>query len=485
MIRRLSARSFILVSLLALISLWSGWAASLMDVYIPVVQRDWPPPPDASMLKITEVLYHPQDDTAVEWVELVYFGLSPLPLWDIKIGDEETLGDGEGMFRFPAGTHATSGEVLIIASQAVAFQATYGFPPNYEFKESDPYVPNMLKYTAWAGGNVSLSDAGDEVLLLDLKDDLIDGISYGNMTTILNPAVKKVAAGHSLERYPAGQDTDTALDWQDQPRPIPGIIDLVLPTPTVTASLTSTVTQSVTLTATLTRTPTLTSTATRTATPTLPQTATTTLTQTSTQTHTNTVTPTATQTLTPTPSPPPGALLLSEVLYDPSGTEPDGEWFEIYNPGEQAISLDGYKVGDEETQGSTEGMYAFPGGALIPAGGAVIVVNKNTAFQAVYGFAADFELSDSDPNVPNMIRYSAWGTGSLYLNNDGDELLLLNSEDQIEDALSWGSSSWAFDPPAVDVSQSNSLERHPANQDTDSAADWIDQPAPNPGIIPD
>ena len=33
-----------------------------------------------------------------------------------------------------------------------------------------------------------------------------------------------LAAGHSLERVPAGKDTDTAGDWFDQPAPSPGAV---------------------------------------------------------------------------------------------------------------------------------------------------------------------------------------------------------------------------------------------------------------------
>jgi len=42
-------------------------------------------------------------------------------------------------------------------------------------------------------------------------------------------------------------------------------------------------------------------------------------------------------------------LVISEVLYDPAGVEPDAEWIEIYNPGSVPLSLSGYKIGDEET----------------------------------------------------------------------------------------------------------------------------------------
>src|SRR3990170_5105758 len=53
-------------------------------------------------------------------------------------------------------------------------------------------------------------------------------------------------------------------------------------------------------------------------------------------------------------------LLISEVLYDTPGTDSDEEWIEIYNPTGSALNISHYKIGDEETQGGSEGMFEFP-----------------------------------------------------------------------------------------------------------------------------
>ena len=60
-------------------------------------------------------------------------------------------------------------------------------------------------------------------------------------------------------------------------------------------------------------------------------------------------------------------------------------------------------------------------------------------------------------------------------------MLLLDRDNHILDAVSWGSSNWAFDPPVPAVADNHSIERYPANQDTNSAIDWRDQPMPAPG----
>jgi len=179
-------------------------------------------------------------------------------------------------------------------------------------------------------------------------------------------------------------------------------------------------------------------------------------------------------------------LLISEVLYDTPGADEDEEWIEIYNATASTIDLSVYKLGDEEEQGKGEGMYQFPAEASIPPAGVVVIALKATGFYALYGFNPDYEVTDTDPSIPDMIKYSAWATGKIALSNSGDEVLILDEGDAIVDAMSYGNATTFFDPPCPDVSTGHSLERSPVNVDTDTAEDWIDQEFPNPGsaIIP-
>jgi hypothetical protein len=176
-------------------------------------------------------------------------------------------------------------------------------------------------------------------------------------------------------------------------------------------------------------------------------------------------------------------LLISEVLYDTPGTDEDEEWIEIYNPTASTIDLSVYKIGDEEEQGKGEGMYQFPPEASIPPEGVIVIALKATGFYALYGFNPDYEVTDTDPSVPDMIKYSAWATGKIALSNSGDEVLILDEGDAIVDAMSYGDATTFFDPPCPDVITGHSLERSPANVDTDTADDWIDQEFPNPGSV--
>jgi hypothetical protein len=491
------------------------------------------------LVLISEVMADPSgDEPAGEWIELYNPSSVAVNLSNYKVGDEETRGQSEGMLQFPPGANLAPGKAIVVANSAATFFATYGFYPQYEMVETLASVPNMNKYKAWANGNISLVNTGDEVLVLDGSNQVMDKLSWGNSTWAFIPSIKSPPAGHTLERYPVYPDTDTASDWRDQPIPAPGTVDTSQPTPpptstptastTPTNSATPTVTptSSVTLSPTHTQTvtPTGTSTPTHTRTgesptrpsnthtptptrtgesptrptnthtltptrtgesPTRPPNATPTGTDEPTATRSPTITPTPTATTEPaaTPTPFDGRLLISEVGYNPSGSEPDAEWIEIYNPDSNTTNLEGFKLGDEETQGNAEGMLLFPPGATIAPGQIILVANLASTFSLTYGFNPDFEMRESDPNVPNLTKYSSWGSGSVSLNNLGDEVLLLDAADNLVDAVSWGSSPWAFDPPVPSVGDGHSIERYPPTQDTNSAADWVDRSTPAPGQI--
>lgn len=176
-------------------------------------------------------------------------------------------------------------------------------------------------------------------------------------------------------------------------------------------------------------------------------------------------------------------LVVSEVMYDPVGVESDREWIEIYNLGNTSVELADYKVGDEETSGGGEGMMRFPSGVSIAPGQVIIVARNARGFSAAYGFDPDYEMAESNPAVPNMEHYSLWASGSVALHNDSDEVLLLDPSDSVVDAVSWGSSTFAFDPAAPDVAEGHSLERYYAGADADAASDWVDRATPAPGNV--
>ena len=111
------------------------------------------------------------------------------------------------------------------------------------------------------------------------------------------------------------------------------------------------------------------------------------------------------------PNAPVLALLVSEVLYDTDASDSNGEWIEIFNESASVVNIGGFKIGDEETMGSGEGMYTFPAGQSLEPGLHMILARRATGFMLAHGFQPDFEFIDTDPTVPDMSNYSVWGSG--------------------------------------------------------------------------
>lgn len=166
---------------------------------------------------------------------------------------------------------------------------------------------------------------------------------------------------------------------------------------------------------------------------------------------------------------------------NPTGTDTEREWFEIFNQTPLTIDLTGYKVGDEETQGSTEGMYSFPSGTMMPSGEVYVIALKATGFEAFYGFKPDFELTSSDPLVPDLTQYLTWGSGILALGNSGDHALIVSPADTIVDGVNHGDATLFF--TGVLLGDNQSYERI-VQPDTDTAADWTvrDSGSATPGF---
>lgn len=444
----------------------SGYARAANRLFLPLIfyQHHLPTPVPGRLL-ISEVCYHPGGgQPAGEWFELYNAGDLPLDLTGCKVGDAEHAGKLEGMYQFPGVLELPPGSTLVIAVQASAFHQQFGLLPDFEVYDSDPRVPDLIRYDRWATGRLELGNSGDELLALDREDEIVDAVSWGSSTLALNPAVKAVAPGHSIERYPPYLDTDQASDWRDQGDPSPGEVDLTPPT------ITPTPTPSITPTPTRTPIPSLTPTPTRTLVPSL------------TPTPTPTITLTPTPTRTPASTPPHGLVRLSEIMNFPLAGDPVLEWIEIFNPGGSAVDLGGLRIGDaQEPGGWAEGMYLFPAGFSLGPGQAAVIANHADYFRSVYNFSPDFALVAENLPVPTLIPDHGWAKGKMNLDPLGDEVLLLGAEGEMLDAVSWGASDWAFSPPAGRVSSGSSLERYPADVDTDRADDWREQPCPSPG----
>ncbi|MGC8873229.1 MAG: lamin tail domain-containing protein [Chloroflexia bacterium] len=180
-------------------------------------------------------------------------------------------------------------------------------------------------------------------------------------------------------------------------------------------------------------------------------------------------------------------LLVSEVLYDPSGSEPGEEWVELYNPTAQSVDLSGWSLGDAAVDGEYgSGRYLFPEGTRI--GPRAVVVVAAQAADAI-GFQPDLEFCidphRDDPRVPNMVPAGAWAGFGFALSNSGDEFVLRDALGRSVDVLVYGGGSYpGIVPHLGGVAPNHSLERRPPDRDSDDCAhDFWDRYPPTPGRV--
>jgi hypothetical protein len=180
-------------------------------------------------------------------------------------------------------------------------------------------------------------------------------------------------------------------------------------------------------------------------------------------------------------------VLISEVLYDSSG--PDlAEFIEIANPTNSPIDISSYSIGDALSRDDYEDVRRFPSNTILTGGDALVVANTATGFYSLFGYFPDFEIRDSHPLVSNLIDDPTWGAPGAYvqLSNQGDEVILRNAEDEIVDAIGYGSGyvPGVISCPLVQISN-YSLERYPFWMDTnDCGKDFRSQSDPTPGTLP-
>ena len=143
---------------------------------------------DWSVLLLTEIMYHPEDDELLvdesvqEFVELRNTGSTPLDLGGLSF----TAGI---RFTFPVGTVLPSGEAIVLAADEEAFTHRYGFGPLGTFEGA-------------------LNNGGERIQLTAPNGDVVLEVSYDDGERW--PAAAD-GGGPSLVRY----DADPARDPSD------------------------------------------------------------------------------------------------------------------------------------------------------------------------------------------------------------------------------------------------------------------------------
>lgn len=130
----------------------------------------------------------------------------------------------------------------------------------------------------------------------------------------------------------------------------------------------------------------------------------------------------------------PSDLQIDEVLYRGS----DEEFIVLSNTGATPIDLTGWLVGDAETPGKSEGIYALPTGTLLAAGDLLVLARNGLAFRNQWGRPANAEFAATDADTPDLVRRRDLAKGEMALNDSGDELLLFNPDGTVADAVAFG-----------------------------------------------
>lgn len=158
-----------------------------------------------------------------QWIEVVNASQDVVPLGTWSIGDAETPNDGEAMAHFP-NVFLSPGVNFVVARNGLTFFQDHAFRANAECENVDGATPDMLPFAQWAATTqFNIPNAGDQVLLLDRANTIVDVVTFKNSSYPGVTPHPGTPAFHSLERTNVDVDTDDcALDFMDEAAPNPG-----------------------------------------------------------------------------------------------------------------------------------------------------------------------------------------------------------------------------------------------------------------------
>jgi predicted extracellular nuclease/2',3'-cyclic-nucleotide 2'-phosphodiesterase (5'-nucleotidase family) len=151
----------------------------------------------------------------------------------------------------------------------------------------------------------------------------------------------------------------------------------------------------------------------------------------------------------PPPPPDPAAVLvINEVMQNPDAVlDASGEWFEIYNPNDTAVDIDGWTISD---RGADSHVIDNGGPLLVPADG-YLVLGNNTDTGSNGGVTVDYGFP-----------------GTFFLGNADDELVLMDTTSAEVDHVEWdGGPSWP-DPTGASMTLSD------PSADNNEPANWCE-----------
>lgn len=148
-------------------------------------------------------------------------------------------------------------------------------------------------------------------------------------------------------------------------------------------------------------------------------------------------------------------LVLSELLYDPAGSDTGKEWIELYNPTAYAVNLSGWML--EHWDGESA---ALVGNVTLP-------LNASIPGYGFYLIGASADPANITPTPDYVPDYWFTDYGLHNGGNGGDAIRLKDSTGVVIDTLGYGSGTISNYPeffessPASDPAAGKSLERKP------------------------
>ncbi len=106
-------------------------------------------------------------------------------------------------------------------------------------------------------------------------------------------------------------------------------------------------------------------------------------------------------------------IAITEWISDPTGTQPDAEWIELYNFGSSSVDIANWEVSDEGSDNNT----ITAASTIIPAGGYFILAGSKSTFETEWLGGVANPLVFENP--------------SFFLANGGDEIIIKNASGDV------------------------------------------------------
>ncbi|MDY6964347.1 MAG: phospholipase D-like domain-containing protein [Halobacteriota archaeon] len=140
------------------------------------------------------------------------------------------------------------------------------------------------------------------------------------------------------------------------------------------------------------------------------------------------------------------------------------EYIAICNPTNYSIEISGWAISDIEAN------ISFPQGTFIEGEKTIYITRNALRFSEQSKKTADFVyVSDPSPDTPRMPG------GTIRLSNDGDELLLFDSDGNLIDVVIYGDSEYigqGWSGPTIGKAHEGEILQRNGVVDTDSKSDW-------------